>query len=198
MARSFSAGVLAAIASGTVRPVLFVEAQFQTGTVYIWSGIGTVSWNGQTWNGMGDLLRVAPIDETTSGQARGVTISLSGIPSGLLADVLVEVQAQQPVSLWIGYLDSSGNVIADPELRWYGTIDLVKISEGEETSTIEVSVESKLIDLGRARERHWTNADQQMLYPGDLGFYQLDGIQQVKITWGKNVLEFSSLGSPNQ
>jgi hypothetical protein len=198
VARSFSAGVLAAIASGTVRPVLFVEAQFQTGTVYIWSGIGTVSWNGQTWNGMGDLLRVAPIDETTSGQARGVTISLSGIPSGLLADVLVEVQAQQPVSLWIGYLDSSGNVIADPELRWYGTIDLVKISEGEETSTIEVSVESKLIDLGRARERHWTNADQQMLYPGDLGFYQLDGIQQVKITWGKNVLEFSSLGSPNQ
>lgn len=185
MSRNMTSAVLAAIASGLVRPVAFVQAQFASGIIYVWSGIGPITWNGQTWTGLGRLGKISPIPESTNGQAKGVTLELSGIPSDLLSDVLTEVRPQFPVFLWIGYLDSTGNVIANPEQRFSGRMDVVRLSEGGETSSIQINVESKLIDLNRARERHYTHQDQQIDYPGDNGFRFVNGIQELSVVWGR-------------
>jgi hypothetical protein len=168
-----------------VQPIIFVSAQFATGWIYVWSGIGTIAWNGHTWQGLGQLGKVTPMAETTQGQARGVTLELSGVPSALLGDVLNEVEPQYPAVIYLGYMDSGGNVIATPETRFAGRIDLCRINEGGDTSTIQINVESKLIDLNRARERHYTHQDQQITYPGDNGFMYVNGIQQLACIWGE-------------
>ena len=49
MARVLTAAMLAAIRTGNLRPVLFYEGVFGSGTVRLFTGSGTLTWNGNTW-----------------------------------------------------------------------------------------------------------------------------------------------------
>jgi hypothetical protein len=59
MPRPLSAEMLAALQAPVIKPAIFVEITFASATAYIWSGIGSVEWNGHTWLGLGARLRCA-------------------------------------------------------------------------------------------------------------------------------------------
>jgi len=67
-----------------------------------------------------------------------------------------------------------------------GYMDEMNIEEAPETSTIELKVENKLIDLERARTRRYTNAYQKSVYPGDLGLDFVEDLQDKKVVWGRS------------
>jgi hypothetical protein len=184
MSRSLSAAMLAEIVKQKVAPVIFCQAQFVSGTIYVWSGLGTITWNSQAWIGLGNLGKISPIAESTDGTAKGITLELSGIPADLVADALTETGPASPVTIWLGMMDRNGNVVADPEQRFKGITDVIKLIDGGETATIQINVESKMIDLGRARERHYTHQDQQIDFPGDNGFIYVNGLQELNDVWG--------------
>jgi len=64
-------------------------------------------------------------------------------------------------------------------------MDEMNIDEGPETSSIEVKVENKLIDLERARVRRFTSGYQKSKYPGDKGFDFVESIQDKEVVWGR-------------
>jgi hypothetical protein len=64
-------------------------------------------------------------------------------------------------------------------------MDVLKINEQAETSTIELAVENRLISFDRANERRYTHEDQQIDYAGDLGFEFIPDLQDKPIIWGK-------------
>jgi ubiquitin len=64
-------------------------------------------------------------------------------------------------------------------------MDEMNIDEGPESSTIEVKVENKLIDLERARTARYTKSYQQSRYPNDKAFNFLEDLQLKKVIWGK-------------
>src|ERR1051326_3188094 len=97
--RTMSAGMLSAIQAGTIVPAIFIQAQFATGTVYIWTGTGTLSWNGHSWAGVGSLLSISAIEEGSNVEARGITIGLGAVDNALLADALQEFQVGAPVGV---------------------------------------------------------------------------------------------------
>jgi hypothetical protein len=191
--RAMTTDVIAQLQAGTVYPALFCSAQFLDGTIYVWSGYGTFSWNGQTWIGLGKFGGISAIPEGTGTDttglpgtvSHGITLTLSGVPNDLLSEALNQCQQGLPVSLWLGFLTPQGAIIADPVLLWAGRSDVPTIKEGPETSTIELTVENSLIDLERARERHYTDADQQLFYPGDTGFQYVPAVQAWNGAWGK-------------
>jgi hypothetical protein len=59
------------------------------------------------------------------------------------------------------------------------------IQDTGETSVLTITAESRLIDMNRARERRFTDADQQQLYPGDLGLQYVAGLQDKEFPWGR-------------
>lgn len=185
MARDLTAGMLSAIAAGTVRPVLFYEGAFASGTVRLWTGLGTVSWNSQSWVGAGSLLGMSSIQETTEVRAAGLTISLSGMPGTLISLALSNARQGADGLVYLGFLDSTGAIIADPALAFAGRLDVPEIVDAGETCTISISYESRLIDLERARERRYTQEDQRLDYPDDDGFNQVPGLQDAVILWGR-------------
>ena len=63
MSRDLTAAFASALADQSLRPVIFFEGQFASGWVRIWSGLGEVSWNGETWAGAGSLLGLGSLDE---------------------------------------------------------------------------------------------------------------------------------------
>ena len=64
-------------------------------------------------------------------------------------------------------------------------MDQMNISEGPDTSTIELSVENKLVDLERPRVRRFTSAYQKSVYPNDLGLDFVEDLQDKDISWGR-------------
>lgn len=183
MSRDITAGMQTEVAAAALSPILLAEMDFSGGFVRVWSGLGDLSWNGYTWTGVGDLAGVSQIAESTDFKANGVQLQLSGIPSAMISVALGEKYQGRPCNIYFGAMDDSGAVVADPFLLFGGSMDTMTISESGETSTIAVSVESRAIDLKRSRERRYTHEDQQIDYPGDLGFEYVAGLQDKDVIW---------------
>jgi hypothetical protein len=177
--------MLAQLTAPNIKPVLFLRMQFNSGPIFVWSGVGMQNWNGQQWMGLGQLGSISTVEESSELAATNVTFTLSSIPQELIQDALSEVRQGNPVQLWFGTLGDNNNVLADPLQIFAGRMDTPTIDEGTDTGTISISVENRLIDLNRARERRYTNQDQQIDHPGDLGFQYVQSIQQWNGTWGK-------------
>lgn len=64
-------------------------------------------------------------------------------------------------------------------------MDVMQIDDSGETARITISVESKLIDLERSRERRYEDADQRIDWPSDRFFKFVPSIQDAEIVWGR-------------
>ena len=191
-ARNLTASMLAEIAKSTVRPAILYEGEFVSpgspsevpAFLRLWTGIGDLSWDGKTWTGGGNLLGITPIEETRQLQARGFTAQLSGMPSSLISTALSGIRQGRAGTLWLAFFDSSGTIIADPYQLQRGKLDVSVIEDTGDKCSIAVQYESRLIDLERPRARYYTKQDQELDYPGDLGFDFVPKLQDANIQWG--------------
>ena len=187
MARDLTASMESAVIADVVRPILIAEIQTASGYVRVWNGVGDLSWNSQTWQGVGTFGGVSPVQETTELQATGVNFQLSGIPSALISTALADIRWGRSATLWIGAFNTStGALIADPYQIFSGLTDVPAIEEGADTATISISAESRLIDLDRPRVRRYTHEDQQLVDATDLGFEYVPYFQAAEVTWGRS------------
>ena len=185
MSRNVSASFEAALLDQNLRPCLFFEGDFPSGSLHLWTGTGSVEWNGETWTGAGNLIGISDISETTDVVASGATITMSGIPVDLVSTVISDAQQGLPGKVYVGLLDDAGELIVDPIAAFVGRLDVPTIVDGAETCAVSVTYESRLIDLQSAREWRYTHESQQVLSPGDLGFEYITSLQDKDISWGQ-------------
>jgi hypothetical protein len=193
MPRAMSADYLAAIQSAALRPALFVEANFTSGPIYVWSGVGSIIWGGHTWTGLGSLGNVSMIDEGATVEAKGITLTLSGIDPTMLTGILEEFQVGLPAIVSLGLFDMAGALIADPVGCFVGQMDQPTLDVTGTSATISINCESRLIEMNVAVDRRYTNEDQQRDYPGDRGFEFVNSIQEAQIYWGRTPSSVNNL-----
>lgn len=186
MTRPLSDAMAAAIAANTVRPALLYEATYASGTVRYWSGYGNLSWNGHTFTGVGDLIELAQVDETDDVKAQGVAVTVNGSSASNIALTLASVKPGLPGIVYLALFDAVGALVVDPEIIFRGRLDTAALDDGDPTApVVKMSYEHELADLERARERRYTDAAQQALYPGDTGLRFIATLQDVEIYWGQ-------------
>lgn len=184
MSRSITTSLKTETQAASLAPAFFAFFDFQAGAVRVWSGIGDKVWDGNTYNGLGNLGTVSPIEESVEAKANGVSFQLSGVPTSLIATVLADNYQGRDVKLWFAALDDAGNTIADPYLIFGGRMDSLEIDDGAETAVIRVHAESRMIDLRRNNERRYTHEDQQIDFPGDMGLAFMPTAQSTPFVWG--------------
>ena len=181
MARDLTAGVVTEITGELVQPILLVHLEFDSGDLSLWTGIGDLVWNGITFTGAGDFGSISEISETEGIKANGLELTLSGIPSSIIAIALTQEYQDRPATLWCAFLDTANNIVSDPYQQFKGKMDVMAWEDNGETANISLSVESVLIDLERPKERRYTDEDQQSEYSGDRGFEFVAGLQEKEI-----------------
>lgn len=188
MSRQMSSGMLTAIQAGLLRPAVFVQAQFLTGTVFIWTGYGTITWNSQNWSGIGDLLSISTIEEGATVDARGILISLSGINNSLLADCLQEFQVGAPVVVYLGLFNNASppGLIDTPVVSWAGRMDQATVDVGADQAIISIAVESKLLLNNVGVDRRYSADDSAILGSQDLSFRFVTSFYGQSLTWGRS------------
>jgi len=185
MSRTLSTEMQAVATAELVRPVYLVDMEFSSGSIYLWSGMGDLTYNSNTYLGAGDLLSIGAIQETAELTANGATVTLGGIKQSLLTLARDEPYQGRPLIIRLGAFDENGDLIASPVILFSGFMDIMTIADSGDTSTITVTVENKLIAFQRTAVRRYTAEDQKIEHPTDKGFEFVAKIQEKEIVWGR-------------
>ena len=205
--RDISTAVQGNLEDDVVYPFFAVELLFDDSPLRLWTGLGTLVYDGNSWAGTGNLLDVISIEETSEIAVRGATLTLSGVPSEVISLALQEPYQGRVSNVYFGMF-SKGDLQKEDgayilkedggriqlELQeiglteiFSGYMDEMNIDEGPETSTVELKVENKLIDLERARVHRFTSGYQKSVYPGDKGLDFVESLQDKEVVWGRKV-----------
>lgn len=206
MARNVSAGFSSVIEDTVVRPFLAIEMLFDSETIRIWTGLGTLSVDGSDFIGTANIMSISPIEETNEIAARGAQFALTGIPSDLVSLALTEPYQGRIAKVYFGLLSvparlltEAGEIITTENLLpidisdgeatelleiFSGFMDVMTIADASDTATISITAENRLIALERANVSRYTSEDQKRTYPGDLGFDFVTDMQDKEIKWG--------------
>ena len=206
MSRDLSNITIESISEDVVYPFFATELRFDDNIIRMWTGQGTlVLEDGTEWIGLGQLLSISSIEETSEMAVKGATITLSGIPSELLSLALSTPYQGRIAKIYFGtflrdsllqetgnyiLLEGGGRINLESMSKGFnelfsGYMDQMNIEESGETSSIELAVENKLIDLERARVARFTSGYQKSIYPDDDGLNFIEDLQDKKIPWGR-------------
>ncbi len=172
------------ITASHLRPAVLLKGSFDSGDLNLWTGIGDLSFAGDTYLGAGHLLDMQPIKETQKIQANGAVFSLAGCIDALVSIAMSEEYQWRPIAAWLAVLDTNYQLIADPHKIFAGKMDVIEIADNGDSSTIALNAESNLIDLKNNKERRFTHEDQLAAFAGDLGLEFMPTNSDVEITWG--------------
>lgn len=206
MSRDLPEDFVSGLQQPVVRPFFAVEIDFSSGPLYVWSGYGELLIDGKLYLGAGQLLNLSSIEETTEIEAKGATITMSGIPSTFLALALTEPYQGRECKIYFGLSLTNRSITTQDEFVvttenlfefqtengtrylseiFSGELDQMNISENAETATIAITVENVLIKLERPVVRRFTNEDQKSRFPTDRGLEYVASLQDKEIFWGR-------------
>lgn len=172
--------------------VTMAKLEFGSGTVYVHDGVGSLTFDGNTYQGVGQFGSFDIIDENVDTVARGIKITLSGVDSSLVPIVMTEVYQGRPATFYVGFLNESLQFVADPEEIWSGRMDTMTVSMDQGSAVISLSCEYRLRKepvLAR-----FTDEDQRLAFAGDNFFNLTQFIPRYKATWGDKPTNFSGGG----
>jgi len=212
MSRVLPTTIVDALDDNVIYPFFAVEMNFDSDNVLrLWTGVGTLTFEGVSWAGAGTLLGISSVEETTETAARGADITITGLPSEVLALALSTPYQGRTCKIYFGMFakgslqkESTNFILLEDGSRieledratglteiFSGYMDQMDIEELPETSTIHLKVENKLVDLERARVARYSSSYQKSIYPTDFGLDLVESIQDKEIVWGRDSIELS-------
>jgi len=189
----------------------------QSEPLYLWTGLGELTTGGKTYIGTGNMLHISEVTETADIRAAGASVTLTGISSDILALAIAQPYQGRLCNIKFGILDANKDILlresalpvlledgssidisfGDPTglaQLFTGYMDQMNIEESADTCTIQLTIESKLIDLDRPRILRYTSENQKARtstnpsvdYENDLAFDFIPDLQDTTLTWGRS------------
>lgn len=185
MNRGASSSVQTEVALSANAPIHLFELYLDGATTYATDAYRTIEWNGNTYPALGHFLDFDGIEESADMLISQCRVSLSGVDQTMIAAVLAHEYIDRRLCIRTGFLDGSEAVIIDPLPIFDGRVDAPEIAEDPVAGTcvVTISASSHWIDFERAPGRHTNHEEQQIYFPGDLGFEYVSQLNR-QIKWG--------------
>jgi len=197
MSRGFPTAVATALAQQNVAIVTFAKLEFPSGTVYLHNSLGSYTWGGHDWLGVGDLGSISQVEEGLDVSPYAITLTLSGLDATISGAALTEDYYLHGVTVYLGVLDTDDVLIDTPTQIWAGFMDQMNMTVGADGGdAIQLVAESELSRFNKSLNLMYTNTAQQERSTGDLFFNFLHRIEGAKINWGSRTPGFGGLNAP--
>ena len=187
MARGLTSAVKTELATGNICPVLLIELGFAT-PIYLTNAsfdlTSSVSGTSRTCLSNGHLRKVGGISETNKPTKNSLNIVLSAVDQTYVSIALNENIINNDVYIYRGFLDINMDLIADPFLLFYGTINEYKIVDSTDTANISLVVTSHWGNFSKTNGRSTTDNSQQRFFSGDKGM-EFSALTVKDIKWGR-------------
>jgi hypothetical protein len=195
--RDLTLAMVDALQQDVIYPAILVDLDFADDTQHVWNGVGELAWNGNTYIGVGAFGGVSGLTETTALEAKGATLTLSGISSDLLTESMDEIEAFHDCNIYLCLFDGPcGNILSTPFLSWSGFMDDPEISDDGKTASIAIQVENKLLTMNIDCARRFTADDNTIdladrlttlglpTTTSDTAFQFVNAMQLQQVWWG--------------
>lgn len=162
-----------------------VDIDLPSGHVRLWTGYGDLVIGGNAYTGAGKFARSSDPSERTGLDAARKTFGISGaeLSPGMIAESDIDNSKGRSVKEYVGFLGSAGQLVAEPEISWEGSIDGIRRIDGAEPA-IEINAEHRMIILDKSTGLRRTNEHQQQFFAGDTGYSQVNPSLVREISWG--------------
>jgi len=181
------------LTSGSICILPLVFLDFDGDPTYLWGGVGDLSYDSQTWTGVGDLGDIGSISSDAKGGAKSLTLRLNGLKEldgsdtdGLAALKSISYQGQSAY-VYAAFFEDDGKTLVSgvtPDLIYAGRISHMSASKSQEDASISCTIDSFLSLLSRPIPLLMTDDEHQRYQSGDKGYdHKSDSISK-DIFWG--------------
>ena len=175
---------LNALADGTAIVVGAVEVA-AVPPLCVWSGYGQITFDGRTFDPIGDRGLVQVAGGALGSAAQGITLTLSGIEPEVLELIEADEVAQAPATLWRMIFGGDGMTLLDAHVWARGRLDqLIQEEEVGGMAGLSVLLETAARALGRRGARMRTDADQRLVKANDGFFRNVAYAGEKVLYWG--------------
>ncbi len=163
--------------------------------LYVTTAPHDITWDSQTWQGIGGMLHFTSVTESRDIKSSGVEFTFSGVEQSFLATLLGKAYAARYVTHWGGHVNGDGTILcdSDKDVFYRGKmlsdfeIRETREEDGNSTGTVEITFKagSRLIITDSATGLQ-TNVDSHHQYePDSKLFDQIPKLINKPIKWGK-------------
>jgi hypothetical protein len=196
VSRAFPASAAAAFIQPNVSVVTFAMLDFASGIIRVHNSIGTYTWGGFDWLGVGDFGEISKLEEGADISPYGIVLTLSGLDINLMSVALTQDYFRRPAEIYIGALSADDELLGEPLIMWAGYMDVMSVSAGDDNNAVTINCESELQDFEKSSNLKYTTQTQQGFHTGDIFFDFLPEIEGAKIRWRDSNSD-SIAGSPS-
>ena len=161
------------------RSVVLVHIDFET-PLYVHSRFGELTYNGNTYYGVGALGSISTRQEDTELNPQRLMLGLTGIPLRFIDQVNDGNYQNRDVYIYKGILDTNETLLGSTAIKWFrGVTGNASISESANgTCKVDLEVANWLAKWRRASGLRYNNEIQQELYSGDTGLQYVIAAQK--------------------
>lgn len=175
--------------------VLFAEFDFASGFVRVNSSPRSMTHDGNTYLGGGQLVGIGAVRENGNLNPEKLDFQLSGVDNSYIASALTEHYHGRDVRLWVGLLNTETfALVTTPQLIWEGFMDVMSIRTEEGGSTINLTCENRLILWNKSAGWLYTDEHQRLFDATDDFFKFVSVIQNKEVTWGGGDVDLGMVG----
>ena len=174
---------------------LAVALDFPSGIVRAHDGLGTLTFGGFDYIGVGSFGGVEDVTEELETISRGIKMTLAGIDSvdsgpDLVTSAMTEAYQSRSATIYVCLINpDTGALVDTPETLWEGDMDVMTFRAEDGSARLELTCEDEL--AREPRIARYTDQDQQRTYSGDKFFERLSKIDGYVTQWGA-----ATVGSP--
>jgi hypothetical protein len=151
--------------------------------------------NGTTYQGLGQLLSISDTASSLRATGQELTISISGVPDGNIADVLTTPIKGSSLTILRAFFDSTTgallSIAGNPVGKFNGVISNYTIAddlgEGDRTGSLTITfVATNVVDLlnNKVTGRRTNPLDEKEFYPTDQSFDRVPSLAQSNFNFG--------------
>lgn len=185
MSRNIASGLVTALTAQNSEPFILVELLFDSAPLRLWSGIGSYTFSGNVYSGVGDLLSITPARENSDMSADTMVITLAGQNAATVSLALQEPYQYRKASVYLGAWTNTAHTTYQVNKIFGGDMDTMPIKDDAESSTITLTIENALAVFDRSSNFRYTQESQEALYAGDTFFSFVTDLQDKEILWGR-------------
>lgn len=168
MTRGYSSANQQELTAQTLHQILMAKLEFDL-SAYVHTGVGSITFDGDTYTGLGDVASISGIKESEFLRFNKITLNLSGINSAYVDEALNSANYGDLVTIYEGFRSDDGTLVDDPEVVWAGTVEYSNLSVGSNAS-VSLVCTHELAFLSEIDGSRFTDEDQRITYSSDVGF----------------------------
>lgn len=180
--RSLAAELKSGAESPEFNYVILIDLAFPSGNVRAHNSVGTISFGGNDYLGVGAFGSIGDIQETSELTDQPIKITLSSIDQDIIDAVKTDDVYRRDADIYLGAIGRHGGL--EDATNWIsGYMETAGLVLGEENAVI-ITIQTRAARLKQRNNKRFTLEQHQIDYPGDRFFEFLPYVINADVQWG--------------